>query len=90
MAMKLKFDWHPKYWQVWGEEIGVPGPPLVVCKGDLVTVEVGLNQKMGSGPSPQKETMISGYPLLFTELSFPTLALALAEGCTHKRGFVLF
>merc|ERR1719187_1129776 len=26
--------------QVWGEEIKVPGPPIVVCKGDLVTVEV--------------------------------------------------
>ena len=44
-------DWHPKYFQVWGEEIRVPGPPIIVCKGDLVTVEVGawvcLNQEMG-------------------------------------------
>jgi len=35
--------------QVWGEEIGVPGPPILVCKGDLVTIEV--ENERGEGTS---------------------------------------
>ena len=29
---------------MWEEEINVPGPPIVVCKGDLVTVEVAARK----------------------------------------------
>ena len=32
--------------KVWAEEVRVPGPAIVVCKGDLVTVEVGFRQNV--------------------------------------------